>query len=205
MPDTTEQRPYHHGNLRTELLDAAERSLRVHGVEQLSLRDLARDIGVSHAAPRRHFADRRALLDALAESGFVRLGAKLRAAVDEIDDEDDLPARLHAFASAYVQFATENAALTGLMNSSKHRPGATAVAEAAAAAFGQIRDLIEEGQARGELEKGDPEDIGLVLYATVLGITSMLNSGMIEPGRLEGLVDTAVTQFLRGARPAEPR
>ncbi|MFR9727812.1 TetR/AcrR family transcriptional regulator [Saccharopolyspora sp. MS10] len=205
MPDTTQQRPYHHGNLRTELLDAAERSLRVRGAEQLSLRDLARDIGVSHAAPRRHFADRRALLDALAESGFLRLGAKLRAAVDEIEDEDDLPTRLHAFASAYVRFATENAALAGLMNSSKHRPGATAVAEAATAAFGQISDLIEEGQARGELQGSDPEGIGLVLYATVLGIASMLNSGMIEPGRLDELVDTAVTQFLRGARPPEPR
>ncbi|MEU1212555.1 TetR/AcrR family transcriptional regulator [Streptomyces sp. NPDC005791] len=205
MPDTTEQRPYHHGNLRTEFLDAAERSLRAHGVEQLSLRDLARDIGVSHAAPRRHFADRRALLDALAESGFVRLGATLRAAVDEIDDEDDLPARLHAFAWAYARFATENAALTGLMNSSKHRPGATAVAEAAAAAFGQISDLIEEGQTRGELEGCDPEDVGLIIYATVLGITSMVNSGMIEPERLEGLVNTAVSQFLRGARPAGPR
>ncbi|MFF7017796.1 MULTISPECIES: TetR/AcrR family transcriptional regulator [Streptomyces] len=205
MPDTTERRPYHHGNLRTDLLAAAERSLRAHGAEQLSLRDLARDVGVSHAAPRRHFADRRALLDALAESGFMRLGAELRAAVDEIGDESDLPARLHAFASAYVRFATENAALTGLMNTSKHRPGATAVAEAAAAAFGQISDLIEEGQERGELEGDDPEEIGLVLYATVLGITTMLNSGMIEPARLEGLVGTAVTQFLRGARPAEPR
>ncbi|MDQ0405350.1 TetR/AcrR family transcriptional regulator [Streptomyces sp. NBC_01723] len=205
MPDTTERRPYHHGNLRTDLLVAAERSLRTHGAEQLSLRDLARDVGVSHAAPRRHFADRRALLDALAESGFMRLGAELRAAVDEIGDESDLPARLHAFASAYVRFATDNAALTGLMNSSKHRPGATAVAEAAAGAFGQISDLIDEGQERGELEGDDPEEIGLILYATVLGITTMLNSGMIEPARLEGLVCTAVTQFLRGARPAEPR
>ncbi|MDF0376101.1 MULTISPECIES: TetR/AcrR family transcriptional regulator [Streptomyces] len=205
MPDTTGRRPYHHGNLRTDLLDAAERSLRAHGAEQLSLRDLARDVGVSHAAPRRHFADRRALLDALAESGFTRLGEQLRAAVNEIGDEDGLPARLHAFASAYVRFATENAALTGLMNSSKHRPGATAVTEAAAAAFGQISDLIEDGQERGELEGDDPEETGLVIYATVLGITSMLNSGMIEPARLEGLVGTAVTQFLRGARPAEPR
>ncbi|MFT9785073.1 TetR/AcrR family transcriptional regulator [Streptomyces rhizosphaericola] len=205
MPDTTERRPYHHGNLRTDLLAAAERSLKAHGAEQLSLRDLARDVGVSHAAPRRHFADRRALLDALAESGFMRLGAELRAAVDGIGDGSDLTARLHAFASAYVRFATENAALTGLMNSSKHRPGATAVAEAAAAAFGQISDLIEEGQERGELEGDDPEEIGMVLYATILGITTMLNSGMIESARLEDLVSTAVTQFLRGARPAEPR
>ncbi|MFF7116908.1 hypothetical protein ACFY91_31965 [Streptomyces albogriseolus] len=55
------------------------------------------------------------------------------------------------------------------------------------------------------MEGDDPEGIGLILYATVLGITSMLNSGMIEPARLEGLVGTAVTQFLRGARPPEPR
>ncbi|MFJ4126384.1 hypothetical protein ACIP3U_34350 [[Kitasatospora] papulosa] len=97
------------------------------------------------------------------------------------------------------------AALTGLMNSSKHRPGAPAVTEAAAAAFGQISNLIEDGQERGKLEGDDPEETGLVIYATVLGITSMLNSGMIEPARLERLVGTAVTQFLRGARPAEPR
>ncbi|MFI0503157.1 hypothetical protein ACH3WN_09850 [Streptomyces albogriseolus] len=64
--------------------------------------------------------------------------------------------------------------------------------------------MIEEGQQRGELEGDGPEEIGLTLYATVLGITTMLNSGMIESARLEGLVGTAVTQFLRGARPAEP-
>jgi len=66
-------RPYHHGHLRDALLAEAERTLREQGVEQLSLRDLARQAGVSHAAPRRHFADRQALLDALAGAGFARL------------------------------------------------------------------------------------------------------------------------------------
>ena len=67
------ERPYHHGNLRGALLDAAERTVRERGVQALSLRELAREIGVSHGAPRRHFPDRQALLDALAESGFERL------------------------------------------------------------------------------------------------------------------------------------
>jgi AcrR family transcriptional regulator len=49
------KRPYHHGNLRTALLTAAERTLRERGVEQVSLRDLARQVGVSHGAPSRHF------------------------------------------------------------------------------------------------------------------------------------------------------
>jgi AcrR family transcriptional regulator len=70
--------PYHHGNLRAALLDAAECSVEEQGAEQLSLRELARAVGVSHAAPRSHFPDRQALLDALAERGFDRLAAAMR-------------------------------------------------------------------------------------------------------------------------------
>lgn len=205
MPGPAEQRPYHHGNLRTVLLTTAERGLREHGADQLSLRDLARETGVSHAAPRRHFADRRALLDALAETGFVRLGATLHAALTESDGEREFPTRLRDAVSAYAHFAVENAALYELMNSSKHHPGATLVTQAAAAAFGQMTDLIAEGQAHGALEQGDPEEVGIILYATVQGITTMVNSGMIGAERLDGLVDTAVSQFLRGARPLGPQ
>ena len=71
-------RPYHHGNLRTALLAAAQQTVRERGVAALSLRELAREVGVSHGAPRRHFPDRQALLDALAEDGFERLGGELR-------------------------------------------------------------------------------------------------------------------------------
>ncbi|MEV0278774.1 TetR/AcrR family transcriptional regulator [Streptomyces sp. NPDC050610] len=199
MPESAEQRPYHHGNLRTALLDAAERGLRERGADQLSLRDLAREIGVSHAAPRRHFTDRQALLDALAEAGFVRLGGTLRAALAEA--EDDFPARVRNTVTAFVRFAAANPALLELMNSSKHRAGATQIADAAEAAFAQMIELIEDGQAHGELESGDPERIGIVLFATAQGIATMVNSNMIDSARLDELVGTAVEQFLRGARP----
>src|ERR1700722_17630556 len=92
--EVTPARPYHHGNLRTALLAAAEQTVRERGVQDLSLRELAREIGVSHGAPRRHFPDRQALLDALAESGFERLGAELRAAVAGAGD--DFQTRLEA-------------------------------------------------------------------------------------------------------------
>src|SRR6476661_9098645 len=95
-PRRMNERPYHHGNLRTALLEQAERTVRERGVQELSLRELAREIGVSHGAPRRHFADRQALLDALAQVGFERLGAQLRAAVGAAGD--DFRARLHAAA-----------------------------------------------------------------------------------------------------------
>src|ERR1700736_2304387 len=103
------ERPYHHGNLRTALLAQAERTVRDHGVQDLSLRELARQLGVSHGAPRRHFSDRQALLDALAEAGFARLGAELRSAAD--DAGADFEPRLMAIAAAYVRFATHDASL----------------------------------------------------------------------------------------------
>src|SRR3954451_7072520 len=82
MPDvTTVARPYHHGNLREALLDAGERALETGGVQNLSLRELAREVGVSHAAPRRHFPDKQALLDALALGGFERLGTAMASAM----------------------------------------------------------------------------------------------------------------------------
>ena len=79
--------------------------MRERGVQDaLAARARAREVGVSHGAPRRHFADRQALLDALAEAGFERLGAELRAAVDAAGE--DFEARLRAAAAAYVRFAT---------------------------------------------------------------------------------------------------
>jgi AcrR family transcriptional regulator len=199
MSDSTEPRPYHHGNLRATILDAAERSLRKNGADQLSLRDLARDIGVSHAAPRRHFADRQALLNALAERGFVRLGAALRAEL--IGSDSQFPVRVRNAVGAFAHFATENAALNELMNSGKHRPGEGRIAEAADEAFRPMVELIVEGQDSGALEAGDPEKIGIILFATVQGITTMVNGGMVHPTLLDELIQTAVRQFLRGARP----
>src|SRR3954447_14389659 len=82
-------RPYHHGNLREALLEQAETALARGGTSALSLRELARDVGFTHGAPRRHFADKQALLEALAESGFVKLGATLSEAIDAAGPDFD--------------------------------------------------------------------------------------------------------------------
>ncbi|WP_049556235.1 TetR/AcrR family transcriptional regulator [Nonomuraea sp. SBT364] len=197
MPDATDERPYHHGNLRATLLDAAERGLRERGADQLSLRDLAREAGVSHAAPRRHFADRQALLDALAEAGFARLDTALRAALAGAGE--GFPSRVRAAMMAYTRFATENAALLELMYTSKHRPGATRIVKAAEAPFGLMSELITQGQEQGALQAGDPERIGIVLFATLQGIASIINGNLVKPELLDELVDTAAEQFLQGA------
>jgi AcrR family transcriptional regulator len=194
------ERPYHHGRLRTALLAQAEKTVRERGVEAVSLRELAREAGVSHGAPRRHFADRQALLDALAEAGFARLGEELRAAVNGAGD--DFQARLRATAAAYIRFATRDAALLELMFAGKHREPSGSLQVAAEQAFSVLFELIEQGQAEGALEPGEPERVGLVLFATIQGIAALVTGGMIDADSLDALVADAIAHFLRGSRTA---
>jgi len=193
------ERPYHHGNLREALLVGAERTVRERGVHELSLRELAREVGVSHGAPRRHFPDRQALLDALAEAGFARLRAELQTAVDR---EQDFPARLRATAAAYIRFATRDPALLELMFAGKHREPSGALHEAAERAFSVMGKLIEQGQGEGVLAPGEPERVGLVLFATIQGLAALVTGGMVSADQLDELVADAIAHFLRGSRAA---
>ena len=191
-------RPYHHGALREALLEQAERTVRERGADALSLRELAREVGVSHGAPRRHFPDRQALLDAVAEAGFDRLGAELRSAADGAGEEFE--PRLRATAAAYVRFATRDPALLDLMFAGKHRETSGALHEAAENAFAVMLELIAQGQAEGALEPGEPERVGLVLFSTIQGIASLVSAGIVQPDQLEALVVDAIAHFLRGSR-----
>ena len=201
LREVTTERPYHHGNLRRALLAAAERTVRDRGVQDLSLRELAREIGVSHGAPRRHFPDRQALLDALAQTGFERLGAELRGAADGAGDE--FQARLEATAAAYIRFATADPALLDLMFASKHRETQPTLHEEMERAFSVMMELIQQGQAAGRLQPGDPESVGLVLFSTIQGIAALLTAGMISPDQLDNLTSDAIAYFLRGSRTSQ--
>jgi AcrR family transcriptional regulator len=193
-------RPYHHGNLRTALLEQAERTVRERGVQDLSLRELARELGVSHGAPRRHFPDRRALLDALAQAGFERLGTELQSAVK--DAGEGFQARLAATAAAYIRFATDDPALLELMFAGKHREESGTLPDAADRAFSIMFELIQQGQADGALAPGEPGRVGLVLFATIQGIAALVTGGMVDAEQIDELVADAIAHFLRGSRTA---
>jgi AcrR family transcriptional regulator len=196
-------RPYHHGDLRQALLEGAEETLRRGGTDGLSLRELAREIGVSHAAPRRHFSDKRALLDALALDGFRRLSAALNEAAER--NAQTFAARLTAVAVAYVEFATQNAALLELMFTGKHQPDASADLRLAAnSSFDLMFALVREGQAAGELAAGDLEQIGTVFFALLQGITSLANTDMLDRSQLDTLTAYCLESLLRGLAPHQP-
>ncbi|MCO5973329.1 TetR/AcrR family transcriptional regulator [Actinoallomurus soli] len=189
MPD----RPYHHGNLRTALLTEAERTLREQGIEALSLRDLARQAGVSHAAPRRHFADRQALLDALAETGFARLGEEMRVAIEGAGE--DCEAQLRAVAGAYVRFATTDGALLDLMFGAKTATRSAGLRAASERLFTEFGDLVRRWQRGGALPPGEPERLRLLLIATLQGIASLVASDRVQAAQADALITDAVTLF----------
>jgi AcrR family transcriptional regulator len=192
------EHPYHHGHLRAALLAEAERTLREQGIDALSLRDLARQAGVSHAAPRRHFADRQALLDALAEAGFGRLGDEVCAAIDQAGE--DYQAGLRAVATAYVRFAIQDAALLQLMFTTKNGNEPGALPEASARLFAAVGDLVGRGQRAGVLAPGDPDRLLLLLVATLQGIASLVISERVAPGQADTIIADAVALFTGSGR-----
>jgi AcrR family transcriptional regulator len=193
----TAERRYHHGNLRAALLARAEAVLREDGAGALSLRELARDVGVSHGAPRRHFADKQALLDALAREGFERLGASLAAA----DPGGEFPARVEAVARAYVGFATAEANLLEVMFTAKHATPDSTLTAAADRAFEPVLGLIVDGQEAGALAPGDVEGFGVSLLAALQGLAALSNRGMLGGGTIDERVADAVARLLRGSAP----
>ncbi len=103
---------YHHGDLRRTLIDAALRAVERRGPDAVTLRGVARDAGVSQAAPYNHFADKDALLAAVAAEAFQRFAA----ALDRAGAAASSPrARAAALGRAYVGFAHAHAALFRLM------------------------------------------------------------------------------------------
>ncbi|MEM7136186.1 MAG: TetR/AcrR family transcriptional regulator [Myxococcota bacterium] len=161
---------YHHGSLREALVVAARRVVDDLGPEAVSMRALARETGVSSAAPFRHFPDRGALLDAVAE----QVAQDLHARLDEVTaDCDDALTQFRAMTVAYVRFASEHPALFELV----HR---RAIDQRGF--LGALDDdrrlkliaLIYEGQNAGLLPDTDPELIALTNEALTYGLARMI-------------------------------
>lgn len=106
-----EPKPYHHGNLRESLLEAADVVLARQGASGITLRDVAKEAGVSHAAPYHHFASLDDMLAAVAERGFMRLTEAMAAGPEAVDARE----RLLQISETYVNCARANPAQFRLM------------------------------------------------------------------------------------------
>lgn len=153
------ERAYHHGDLRNALIEAGLAALEAQDASELSLRALARELGVSANAVYRHFADKDALLSALAAEGFRRFARAQREARAQLDTD---PA---ATGLGYIRFAQRHPALFRLMFGRFTRACDSAeLQEAALAAFGQ---LLEDSRASGAAGQVQPNP-GAIDEATML-------------------------------------
>ncbi len=176
MPDTPSatDHPYHHGNLRAALIDASLDVLREDGLAALTVRGVARRIGVSHTAAYRHFADKTALLAAIAEQGFARLQHEMATARATTAGGPEL--QFVACGVAYVRFALANAAHFRVMFGgwNQDRSAYPQLRAAAEGAFAVLLELVQAGQASGGLRHDDPQVMALAAWASVHGLATLL-------------------------------
>lgn len=174
-------RPYHHGTLRPALVAEAVRLLAEGDPAALSLREVARRLGVSPAAPYRHFADKDALLAAVAQEGFQLLRGELEGAAASHPDEP-LP-QLADIGWAYVRFALLQPQYFQVMFGRAATPQ-TRYPELLAAgrsAFGILQRVIEGGQRAGRVAPGDPRELAIAAWAQVHGLATLLLERQLPP------------------------
>ena len=171
---------YHHGNLRAALITAAVQLLDEVGPHGVSLREVARRAGVTHAAPYRHFADKETLLAAVAEEGFHLLEDEMRARMDQAGA--DPTARLQASGVGYVMFAVQHPAHFRLMFGRElhDRRARPALFEASEAAYQVLVEALAGVQAAGGLPGQDPTILAVGAWSKVHGLAMLLVEGQLE-------------------------
>jgi AcrR family transcriptional regulator len=185
-----QRRQYHHGDLPSALLEQAERAVLDVGPARLSLRDVARRAGVSHAAPAYHFGDKAGLLAAMAVDGFRMLGERLTEVLEETGSFLEV-------AVAYVEFAVEHRAHVEVMFS-------TDLYDATRAEVVEARAMATQALERGirtlppEAVGPRPRVAGLAAWSLVHGLAQLWLGGALRTEDGEDLAATvrAVARFL---------
>lgn len=174
--------PYHHGDLRNALVEAGLGLIEQVGAEAFSLREVAREVGVSANAAYRHFEDKGALLTAIAVSGFARLASKMQEAMLTARPKGAVKsravARFSAAARAYVDLAQQHPRLYGLMFGSAGRACFAAetalVGPTPGALLGRVLDELVEAKAISNKHREGAE---IHVWSAVHGFASLVHSG----------------------------
>jgi AcrR family transcriptional regulator len=170
---------YHHGNLRSALVEAAMDHLAAGGASGVSIRGAAREVGVSHAAPYRHFRSKEALLASVAEMGFVDLTGRLEGARDA--HPTDAAAAFLAVARVFFRFTFDHPALYRVMfgpqisGFSDH----VALRRAAESTFAVVNTLIERGQNLRQFIEGPPRRLAAFAWSTMHGLANLRTEGRL--------------------------
>jgi AcrR family transcriptional regulator len=200
-----DHRPYHHGDLRRALLDAALQLVAERGRPDFTLREVARQAGVTHNAPYNHFADKAELVAALTVEGFQKLEGALRSTYEQ---HAGTPfERTLAISGAYLRFAFDHPAAYSLLfrpelrQSSHHGKECDEdVKSAATAAFQVFLDGLAASQRAGELRTDrSVEMLALAMWSTMHGLTELLLDHLLVENLDHLLVENKAVSALEKA------
>lgn len=183
-------RHYHHGQLREALLDAAAQLLEQQGT-QFSLREVARQAGVSHAAPYHHFEDKHQLLEALAERCMKDFSQAQTAAAQASTPR----ARLIGLGTAYIEYAAAHPnAFQLIFNPELCRPGQTSVLTPYIQAdHALLAEVLDQAIQAGDLPGHAPEALGTALWGTVHGLAHLVLLGQLNLRDVPAVLDSLFT------------
>jgi AcrR family transcriptional regulator len=182
MPSKT----YHHGNLKEALISAGLEILSEQGIEGLSLRNVAKKIGVSHTASYNHFPDKQALLAAISTAGHEQLHQIL---LDTFEKTKHSSSHIISeIAWAYQQFALDNPAIfklmfSGALEEERDHPEYVEISQKSIALF---EEIIVFCQSKGQLPEGRVEHIAVKLWSLVHGFTYLMLENQFPIEYLEG-------------------
>jgi AcrR family transcriptional regulator len=171
--DSDARKPYHHGSLRSALIEASIALAREGGPDRVILREAARAAGVSHSAAYRHFADREALLAEVASFARTELAAEMRRRVNRAKDPRR---RLRAVGTAYIDFAL---AEPGLFRTAFTSHPATSQDDddRATDPFDVLGQVLDEAQAAGLLDPQRRPGAEIAAWSAVHGLAGLLLDG----------------------------
>ncbi|AJY74819.1 TetR/AcrR family transcriptional regulator [Paenibacillus beijingensis] len=203
--DKPDKKSYHHGDLRNTLIRAGIEFISESGASGIDLRKVARRAGVSHAAPYRHFADKKALIAAICEEGFNLLSAEIEQAILMTDRSPF--EQLRSMGHAYVQFAVHNPWLVREMFSGLtiEREAYPALYQVSKKLFQLIENIVAAGQRTGQMKEGSSEELTCVIWSMMHGAAILIIENQMKPitmqmGGIEHISRVCIDSLLLGLR-----
>jgi AcrR family transcriptional regulator len=193
---SSQEKQYHHGDLKAAILDRAAEIIEAQGIEALSLRAIARDLGVSHGAPNRHFKTKSDLLAALATNGWEKIThATLQAAEDVLPQTPSN--RLNAMGRGFLLWALQNkSAFMAVMHPDVERHVDDDLRQAINVFQKSVRDAVLDAQKFGRHPDIDPTMLTLYTNSVPFGLAMMLLNPVLGSDFSSETIDEKVAALI---------